>query len=287
MSLGAAGRLEGFAWEPGRNAGYRVGTNSMEFCAVHFTAGACGGDRAVGLRGYFPLYIPQDPGCGPGATQFAEVDSTNWHICEFNPRGPGIEFEKRHDGIALTDYQITKGASAIRQLMRLGIAGTYRDTPGDRIPVGGAVSGFVSHRSCHARACDEHYDGLPREEMDRMFALAGTVTPPTLSQEDTMGNVLQFTDAGGNEQHYANIGGELHHRYQSPAGAWGPDEIIRRDLHPDSDLIYKPAGLPPGSWTILHTGADGKIGKTSFVKSPGGWATSPGYWDNVTQKKIF
>lgn len=167
--------LDGFAWEPGLAAGYIFGRHYFEACVVHFTAGACGGDRAVGLLGYFPAYIPREADCGPGATQFAEMDATTFHACEANTRATGIEFEKRTDDVTLTQYQLDKGRAAFQQLIAAGIAATYRDTPDDRIPVGGPLSGFVTHRSLRAIACDEHYDGLPQSEIDYMM---GTGTGP-------------------------------------------------------------------------------------------------------------
>lgn len=176
--------LEGFAFEPGANA--YLGRNYFEFVAIHFTAGACGGDRSVGLRGYFNAYIPRGDDCGPGATQFAGMDRINWHACEWNVRGPGIEFEKLNNDVALTQYQLDKGRSAFQQLIAAGIAPTYRDTPGDRIPVGGDISGFVTHRTLHENLCDEHYDGLPQEEIDYMMAPAPIPQPLPPKRFDEM-----------------------------------------------------------------------------------------------------
>lgn len=182
--------LDGFAYEPGANA--QLGRNYMAFCAIHYTAGACGGDRAVGLRGYFNVYIPRGDDCGPGATCFAGVGRICYHACEWNVWGPGIEFEKADDSVALTQYQLVMGRKAIQQLIALGIAPTYTDTPGNRVPVGGPISGFVSHRSLHEAACDEHYDYLTAEEMAFMLAPvpAPTPVPPpdwfTLQQEEDM-----------------------------------------------------------------------------------------------------
>ena len=212
MSLGnVAGRIPGFAWEPGVNANYRAGTSTLEGAIAHITAGACGGDRAVGLRGYFTAYAPRERSCGPGAVMFAEFDATTWAQCEWNRRVFSLEAEKLNVDVDMTDYQIESCAAGVRFGLTVGIAATYRDTPHDKIPVGGPISGWTSHRSLHEVACDEHSDFWKPEEWDRIRALA-VGGPP--AQEDAMkGMFIRAKGGDGKTYLYVNgtkrwIGGE-------------------------------------------------------------------------------
>jgi hypothetical protein len=218
MSLGAAqGLVPGFTWEPGRNAGYRAGTNRLEASIAHATAGACGGDRSVGLRGYFNGYAPKSAACGPGATMFAELDATCFGACEFNSRATHLEVEKRGMDERCTEYQITKSAAWVKRCADLGIPAKYTDTPDARIPVGGPISGHVSHRSLQHKQCDQHYDmswhqdewlqilrlaiGLPNDPEVAMEILAQCITPDGALHVFGVGDLNGF----GAGQVYENV----------------------------------------------------------------------------------
>lgn len=192
------GWLDGVAHEPGANAGYKHGRNGMEFCGVHDTAGACAGDRAVGLRGYFNLYVPKAPECGPGTTQFAEVDAVTWHMCEWNRRGTSIEVEKRKTTEDMTDYQIDQlGRIIVPQLVVRGIE--LRFTHGHHdLAIGAPISGFVDHQAVVEHACEQHEDFWKPEECARIEAIARSVlgtpapvpAPSPSSEEDDVERII-------------------------------------------------------------------------------------------------
>lgn len=208
-------QLEGFAREPGTNDNYNSGSNYWEACIIHITAGACGGDRSILLRGYANAYVPLEEDCGPGATQFAGMGMITWSCCEWNVRVTAIEFEKRDVGVRLSQYALDKGRQAIQQLIAAGIAPTYRNTPDDRIPVGGPISGFVSHASLHEIQCDEHNDWVFDDEMAYMMALASPIVvqplppppPPDPNEgDDDMGlKLIKWKDTNGEHQDLIGI----------------------------------------------------------------------------------
>lgn len=166
MTLVVAGRIEGFAWEPGKNAGYVYGRNRFRNGRRHYTAGACGGDRSVGLRGYFGAYVPKVPTCGPGATQFAELDAICFDACEWNPTGTGLEVERRTDAESFTDYQVDKAGLWVAACIEAGIPDrSLRPPEGQRFTIGTDLRGFVDHRHLQQKACDPHYDGWSDREI--------------------------------------------------------------------------------------------------------------------------
>lgn len=155
------GRIKGFAWVAGRNAGYRAGRVVRRQAVRHITAGACGGDRSVIQRGYATLYIPRDPNaCPPGATQYAELDAVTFGACEWNPVSIHIEAEARTMDTTFTEYQIDRCGLAVAACIELGIADRDNRLAGaPRFGLGTLILGFVDHQDLVHMSCDMHSDG--------------------------------------------------------------------------------------------------------------------------------
>lgn len=154
MSLGVKGLVPGFEYTPGVNADYHSGTCTLEASIAHFTAGAYGGDRAVGLDGYFTGYAPK----ARKPEQYAFTDCITWAECEWNRRCTSLEVEKRNDSESMDDTQIKSGGLWVAFHVPLGIPMTYYDVP-HSLHVGGPLpAGHISHRSLDEVKCDDHYD---------------------------------------------------------------------------------------------------------------------------------
>lgn len=176
MALWEAGRIDGFAWEPGAHANYEYGTNELLAGIAHITAGACGGDRAIGFKGYFNAYAPKVPNCGPGRTQFSYIDAADWGACNWNGVATHLEVEKLTVDELMTEYQIESTGLWIRKLAAVGInVDLYRDTPTARLVFPRDLDqlvGIVTHRSLDTAQCGNHSDGWPREEYEAAYAYA-------------------------------------------------------------------------------------------------------------------
>lgn len=196
-----SGWLDGLAHEHGANWNYQHGRNRMEACVAHRTYGACGGDRAVMLRGYFNLYVPKSQACAPGATQAAPVDALCFGACEWNSRVTHIEVEGRNEE-PFTDYQVdVLGRLVVPQLVAAGIAFAYTHGP-PRLEVGAPVSGFVAHDHLHEHKCDEHGDAWTDADWARVAAVAGPIiSPPTPG-----GNMARLVKADGDDAVFVQDG---------------------------------------------------------------------------------
>jgi len=252
------GWLEGIAWERGAHANYEAGRNTLELCVLHGTAGRCAGDRSIGLRGTFQFYVPKEERCGPGATQFAPADSRDFHACEFNGRGPAIEFERLDprdpEREPLTDYQIDRGGFIIRSLIALGIPPNYHDGP--RLPVGAPFRGFPTHRGLVHNACDQHYDTVSKAEFDRMVAGAGPATDwaailrwlAAIAEEErrrTVGGPAGYEIGGLQQVDHVDNNGNLMHYYDPNkwsgeilAGPGSPGAREKRKAKPGADITW-------------------------------------------------
>ena len=212
MSLGVAGRVAGYTWRPGANAGYRVGTNRLEANIAHFTAGAYGGDSAVGLRGYFNAYAPR---AGHEPEQYAEIDATTWHACEWNARCTSLEVEKRTDVERMADQQVAACGLWVRRCAELGIPATYYDVPRSLQPGGPLPAGHISHRSLNASACDDHTDYWTADEWQRILAAAN----PTIEKEGGMAVIVGKN--GATAEAWLTEGAVALHRFTGATNAFG------------------------------------------------------------------
>lgn len=153
-------------WNPGVNAGYRAGRNTMTTAVAHFTVGR--NSTGIGKQGYFHFLISRDG----TVQQFCEADAVAWHAGDpWNSRGPGIEVEYLDEDTIFTDA----ARAACGELVKwLGIPLNFYDGP--RIA---DWAGFITHRSL-VQSGDAHSDYWPQEDWDAMT----TITP--LPLEETM-----------------------------------------------------------------------------------------------------
>lgn len=180
------GWMPGLVYKPGRNA-ENYG-NRKQCARLHYTVGI--DSTGIGLNGYFHFLIPKFG----TPLQFAPTEAVCWDACEWNPAGVGIEFERLSDEEPLTDSQIGWGGAIIRWLAAEdGYPLVFRDSPGDRLPVGDGYRGFLTHRSLHENACDEHYDYVSQQDWDRMVVPVPPLPPPPtpiLTKEHPMFSVV-------------------------------------------------------------------------------------------------
>jgi hypothetical protein len=135
--------LPGATHDPGRNAGYNSGFNSLQLAVAHFTVGS--DSRGIARQGFFHFLVHQDEFREGGCTQYAEIDAVTWHaggssgMPDANDRGPGIEFERMvtgppgPDGISeaepLTPNQIRWGQRIAKFCAEWGIPAVLYDGP--------------------------------------------------------------------------------------------------------------------------------------------------------------
>jgi len=155
---------------PGNNAGYTAGRNLRQTCGVHFTVGH--DSTAIGMRGYFTWLVGRD--LYQGTKQFCEWDATAWHMCEFNKRGPGIEFEQMNWDEGKTQYMIDMGGLIIENLIQEGIPDLFTCDPPRVEP---PHPGFLNHATAQLHACTNHTDGSTRDEWNQMRATASPIPP--------------------------------------------------------------------------------------------------------------
>lgn len=160
MALNSAlvkdGWIIGFAREPGRNADYRAGRSLRWGACCHQTAGRCAGDRSI-LTNLGGAYVPRDPGCGPGATMFSQLDAVAFTQCEWNDELMPCEVEWL-PGQSFTAYQIDRCGLFVAACISVGVPDARLDPP-VRVLIGTRIGGFIDHRKLQHRACDEHGDG--------------------------------------------------------------------------------------------------------------------------------
>ncbi len=147
-------RYPNAVWNPGVNAGYRAGRNTMRTAVCHYTVGR--NSTPIGLRGYFQFLIARDG----TVQQFAEADAVCWHAGDpWNSRGPGIEVEYYDEAEVFTDAQRAACAELVKWL---GIPLDLYDGP--RVA---DHHGFITHRSL-LQSGDAHSDYWPQEDWDAM-----------------------------------------------------------------------------------------------------------------------
>lgn len=155
--------LPGAIQRPGLNAGYRVGRSQMRLGVCHFTVGT--DSTPIGDRGYFNILFPK---VGP-PIQFAETDAVTWHAAEYNPYGPGAEWERLPTGEyvrpglqraePLTADQIVWGGRWVDHCAEWGIPKVLYDGPRFEV-LNLGFSGQVNHGDLS----DQRSDGLTPEE---------------------------------------------------------------------------------------------------------------------------
>lgn len=164
--------LPGAHRNPGRNAGYRLGRNSMEKPVLHATVGS--DSRRIGEDGYFNLLVHQSADRENGCTQYAEIDAVTWHAFEpHRLRGFGVEFERRvvgglnDEGLSnfedFTPNQIEWGKRIVTFAAEWGVPidlfnGPRFETEGHR--------GWVNHKDVDP----SRSDGLTRAEWNLITA---------------------------------------------------------------------------------------------------------------------
>ena len=196
--MSAADWMPGIDHDPGENAGYNGGQADMVSMVIHYTAGAYGGDYAVGKRGYFNFYCPRER----PAVQFAEANAITWHAGAWNGLGPGIEMERRDDSVPYTDHQLDDLGRIAHWLHdRYGIPLRFYDTGGDngaRIGVDASRGLSITHRSL-AQSGGWHSDYVTRDEWER--ALGGAepepIPEPLFIGDDVL-TLIEVTNAGNN-----------------------------------------------------------------------------------------
>jgi hypothetical protein len=166
----------------------------MESIVCHYTAGAYGGDYAVGKDGYFNFYCPRDL----PAVQFAEGDALTWHAGEWNDQGPGIELERRDDSVPYTDHQLAELGRIVHWLHdRYGLPlDRFYDTGGDngaRLSEGQTIGRAVTHRSL-SQSGGWHSDYLTPDEWHRAVSGVVVPTPPVPMRENEV--ITTAVDSG-------------------------------------------------------------------------------------------
>jgi len=158
--------MPGIKHDPGKNAGYRSGKVSRQLAVLHYTVGI-DSQALIRNNGLAQFLVPKEA----LPIQFAEADAVCAHACEWNVKGPGIEFERLSDREPLTASQIAWGGKIIRWLHdTYGYPLKFHD--GARLPLGDPFRGFVTHRSLVHKACDQHTDYVTATDFARMVNVA-------------------------------------------------------------------------------------------------------------------
>jgi hypothetical protein len=127
--------------------------------------------------------VHQDASREGGCTQYAEVDAITWHAGNWNPFGPGIEFERMvtgppgPDGLSeaepLTANQLAWGDKIVDFLTEWGIPAILYGGP--RYGAG-AWHGWVNHHDLDA----DRSDGLTKAEWSMITSQPSPDLPPYL-----------------------------------------------------------------------------------------------------------
>ena len=239
----------GAVWNPGVNAGYRAGRNTMTTAVAHYTVGR--NSTGIGLRGYFHFLISRDG----TVQQFCEADAVAWHAGDpWNGRGPGIEIEYLDEATIFTPAQHAACGALIAWLP---IPHQFYDGP--RLT---AWDGYITHRSL-VQSGDPHSDYWDQSDWDAMTApplLEGDRMNPRLYQDptDTSGAVYVY-DPNAHTKVWVQ----------------GPDALAA------IQAAWSVAS-PPVDATIVSNETAGRILRDAVDLRVGGGVTSAGGALNVT-----
>jgi hypothetical protein len=192
MLRSADGWVHGFVHLPGRNADYAAGRITPRVGARHETVGR--NSTPIGMNGYFHALIKPDA----PAEQYAQLDAITWHMCEYNPLGPGCELE-RFPGEPMTAtmaYYSALWVAAVAEALPIGL-GEYR---GPRIRPAVGFVGWLNHGDAQLDACDNHTDGWTVDEWLWILDILGGASPTPVALEDGMRCIQNTVESGGNGQ---------------------------------------------------------------------------------------
>lgn len=178
-----------------------------------------------------------------GCTAYAETPAITWHAAEYNPYGPGIEFERlvtgglNDEGLSeaepLTDNQIDWGQRIVAHLAEWGIPVVMYDGP--RFHAGG-WAGWVNHQALDS----QRSDGLTRAEWQQI-AGGSAPTPDDDQEVDVAYFVASLENPGWGIYLCDGIG--VHH-VPNPRAV---DELVRAKVVPNHDVRQ----INADGWTAL------------------------------------
>jgi hypothetical protein len=224
--------LPGAHIDPGQNAGYNAGRNSMQRAIAHYTVGE--DSRAIGRDGYFHWLIHQDASRENGCTQYAEIDAVTWHGANVgNPYGPGIEYERmttggvNDEGLSnaepLTDNQVDWGARIVDFCAEWGMPVLMYDGAPAAY---GNWNGWVNH---HDLDPVNRSDGLLRAEWD---LICGGARPEPEEEEVAKSTLCASLENPGWGIYLTDGIGRTH--LQRPAQV---EELVAKGIVASGDIV--------------------------------------------------
>lgn len=164
------GWIKAFERRPGPNAEYRAGRTRGVGVAVHITAG----NDSSGITPSVCTGLLRHERQGPHL-QHAPLLAVTFHACEHNPWLAGWETEKLRVTDPTDDHQIWGWAMVIashREISAPQDFSYHGGTPHDVWPPGNYPATYCSHGSLQQHACDQHYDFISDEDMQRAYDLS-------------------------------------------------------------------------------------------------------------------